>query len=320
MTWFRVDDKFAFHRKAVQAGNTAIGVWVRLGAWSSDQMTDGWLPSEVAIVIQGGDVGALDRLCEVELLERDGKNYKLHDFLDWNPSAKHVKRQRKELSETRSKAGGKGAAARWQKHGPSPDPDPDPDPDPREEKRDPPLSPKGGGAPGFKLEPPEPKRSKGDRKKPAHALPVDWQPNAHAFEVGRTCGLDGDRVRFEVDRFRDHAKTTDRRCVEWDAAFGNWLRGAKPGPAPATFRPAEPPRPAPKPPPRIPLPDVPWVDGKPQFSRDRPKPPREPDPAMAPETDEERAEREELNRLKVERVARERAEREAAEAAAARAS
>lgn len=77
--------------------------------------------------------------------------------------------------------------------------------------------------------------------------------------------------------------------------------------------PPEPPRPPPIPPKREPLPPVPRDEHGnmvPWFKR--PKPPREPDPAGLPETDEEREEREELNRLKVERVARERAEREAA--------
>ena len=167
MSWFRVDDKFAFHEKTVRAGNTPIGVWVRLGAWCSDHLTDGWLPGEIAIVIEGPDAGSLDRLCEVGLLERDGKNFRLHDFLDWNPSGKQVKRQRKELSETRSKAGGKGAKARWQTDGPSPSPDPIPIPE--EKREDPPISPperkprpprKPGTLPGVDLDPVDPDGSK----------------------------------------------------------------------------------------------------------------------------------------------------------------
>ena len=139
MSWFRVDDKFAFHAKAVRAGNAAIGVWVRLGAWSSDQLTDGKLPGEIAMVIAGPDVGSLDRLCDVGLLEREGENFAMHDFLDWNPSGKAVKRQRKELSEARSKAGSKGVAKREanRKQTASPSPSPDPIPIPEEKKRSP---------------------------------------------------------------------------------------------------------------------------------------------------------------------------------------
>ena len=33
MPWFNVDDGFAFHRKAVRAGNAAIGLWTRAGSW-----------------------------------------------------------------------------------------------------------------------------------------------------------------------------------------------------------------------------------------------------------------------------------------------
>ena len=38
MAWFKVDDKLAFHPKVLTAGNTAIGLWVRAGAWSADQL------------------------------------------------------------------------------------------------------------------------------------------------------------------------------------------------------------------------------------------------------------------------------------------
>ena len=41
MTWFRVDDTLAMHPKVYAAGNAAMGLWVRAGAWSMQQLTDG---------------------------------------------------------------------------------------------------------------------------------------------------------------------------------------------------------------------------------------------------------------------------------------
>ena len=294
MSWFRVDDKFAFHAKAVRAGNTAIGVWVRLGAWSSDQLTDGKLPGEIAKVIQGPDAGSLDRLCEVGLLEREGEDYAMHDFLDWNPSGKQVKRQRKELSEARSKAGSKGAANREanrkQTTSPSPSPDPIPIPLP-EEKRDPPVGPPSGKpGEGFKLEPPDagPKRRKSETP-----IPAGWAPSAEHLTLGRSLGFDEPRVRREGEKFADGARAKDRRYVDWHAAFANWLRNEQRyaearGEAIA-------PLPAPEPPARPP----PFVH-RPRFPRE----PRELSPAPAqpapeePEDDEPELSPGELEALK----------------------
>lgn len=228
MSWFRVDDKFAFHAKAVRAGNAAIGVWVRLGAWSSDQLTDGKLPGEIAKVIAGPDVGTLDRLCEVGLLEREGENYAMHDFLDWNPSGKQVKRQRKELSEARSKAGSKGVAKREanRKQTASPSPFPDPIPIP-EEKRDPPT-PK--NPEGFKLTTPDPSpASPAKTKKPAKSDATDDERKVfEGFLRGREYRkvkggaapvLDAKRLKLIRERLAD-GYTPETLAA---AAFGIWV-------------------------------------------------------------------------------------------------
>ena len=47
MAWFKVDDTFAMHEKVLAAGNSAIGLWVRSGAWSMQQLTDGFVPDHV---------------------------------------------------------------------------------------------------------------------------------------------------------------------------------------------------------------------------------------------------------------------------------
>jgi hypothetical protein len=221
MSWFRVDDKFAFHAKAVRAGNAAIGVWVRLGAWSSDQLTDGKLPGEIAKVIAGPDVGTLDRLCDVGLLEREGENFAMHDFLDWNPSgnikrkAERAVRPKQSGKQRRSKAGSKPEAngkPLLSRSIPIP-----------EEKRDPPVGPPPSkpAEPGFKLEPPEgaPKR-----RKPETAIPDGWGPSAEHLTLGRSLGFDEARVKREGEKFADGARAKDRRYVDWHAAFANWLR------------------------------------------------------------------------------------------------
>ena len=53
MPTFEVDDQFAFHRKTLRAGNEAIGVWVRAGAWATGYLTDGLIPFDVAYALSG---------------------------------------------------------------------------------------------------------------------------------------------------------------------------------------------------------------------------------------------------------------------------
>jgi hypothetical protein len=62
------------------------------------------------------------------------------------------------------------------------------------------------------------------RKKPATRLPTDWAPNdAHA----QYAEAEGIAIDFQAERFRTHAEANDRRIVNWDAAFKNWLLKAE---------------------------------------------------------------------------------------------
>jgi hypothetical protein len=62
MPWFRVDDNLAFHAKAIAAGNAAMGLWVRAGAWAMQQLTDGEIPRHMAQ--QMGTRGEIKRLVD----------------------------------------------------------------------------------------------------------------------------------------------------------------------------------------------------------------------------------------------------------------
>ena len=103
MSWFRVDDKSWGHAKVVRVGNSAWGVFCRLGAYASDHLTDGIIPTGIVLLIaQQNDI---DRLIDCDLLEQiDAEFFRLHDFLDYNPSAEEVGK----LRESRAKAGKRG--------------------------------------------------------------------------------------------------------------------------------------------------------------------------------------------------------------------
>jgi hypothetical protein len=65
--------------------------------------------------------------------------------------------------------------------------------------------------------------SKAGRRKTSTAITDTWKPNDTAQQIAAELVLDLDR---EATRFRDHALTNDRRCVDWDAAFRGWLHKA----------------------------------------------------------------------------------------------
>lgn len=109
MSWVRYDDSIAFHHKVIEAGNEAVGAWVRMTAWSSAQLTDGRVPQRIALLIAGTE-DVLADLLRVALLDADGDDYRIHDYHDHNPRAADVKEKRRQEAER--KAAGRGQQGR----------------------------------------------------------------------------------------------------------------------------------------------------------------------------------------------------------------
>lgn len=82
MPWFNVDDGFAFHRKAVMAGNSAIGMWVRAGSWCARELTDGFVPDHMVRTM--GTPAQAKRLVACGLWHRDDERggYQFHEYSD----------------------------------------------------------------------------------------------------------------------------------------------------------------------------------------------------------------------------------------------
>lgn len=108
MSWFRVDDKSAFHRKVLKAGNEAWGAICRAGAVSSGEGTDGRVSLETMLAIapmrvwkKGIDAGLVEKI--------DEATYQLHDYLQWNESAAEIELK----AAARRKKSENAAQARW---------------------------------------------------------------------------------------------------------------------------------------------------------------------------------------------------------------
>jgi hypothetical protein len=99
MTWFKVDDTFAFHEKCVAAGNPAVGLWVRAGSWCAAQLNDGFVPDHMIGTL--GTKGQAARLVAVNLWRREDGGYRFHQ---WNedgrqPTREEVESKRQEWRE-----------------------------------------------------------------------------------------------------------------------------------------------------------------------------------------------------------------------------
>lgn len=72
MTWFKVDAKLHDNHKARTAGTRAMGVWVLALSWSSDNVTDGYVPTSIAC--RWGDRRDFTRLVTAGLWSAETSN------------------------------------------------------------------------------------------------------------------------------------------------------------------------------------------------------------------------------------------------------
>ena len=97
MPWFRLEDSFHQHPKVVQAGNAATGLWIRCATHSAQYLTDGAVSEEVAHTY--GKSREIDKLLTVGLWIRNGNGFLIPDYLEYNPSAAEVRKERAEARE-----------------------------------------------------------------------------------------------------------------------------------------------------------------------------------------------------------------------------
>lgn len=97
MPWFKVDDNLAFHPKAIMAQNPALGLWVRAGSWAAQQLTDGYVPKDIARSM--GTAGQVDKLVMAGLWLPCGQGYEFHQWEERQPLRKDVEEKRRSNAE-----------------------------------------------------------------------------------------------------------------------------------------------------------------------------------------------------------------------------
>lgn len=107
--WFKVDDGLAFHAKTVSVGNTAMGMWVRAGSWSLQQLTDGFIPTHIMLTI-GTKINA-NALVSAGLWDETEGGYLFHDWDEYQPTSAEIRSGRAAVHEAKAKAGRIGGVA-----------------------------------------------------------------------------------------------------------------------------------------------------------------------------------------------------------------
>lgn len=92
MTWFKVDDALAFHQKALIAGNPAMGLWVRAGSWCGQQLSDGFVPSQIAGML--GTTEQIEALVFAGLWIGTDGGFLFHEWEQHQPTRAEVEERR----------------------------------------------------------------------------------------------------------------------------------------------------------------------------------------------------------------------------------
>ncbi|WP_280381024.1 hypothetical protein [Nocardia wallacei] len=92
-----VDDGAAFHPKFVAAGNAACGLWMRAGAWSQQNLTEGFIPADVARTL--GSAAQIRKLVTVKLWHEEPGGYQFHEWGQRQMSKAEILERRRKRAE-----------------------------------------------------------------------------------------------------------------------------------------------------------------------------------------------------------------------------
>lgn len=109
MPWFKVDDHLATHAKVAAAGLAPMGLWVKAGAWSAQQLTDGFIPTSILNLL-GARRSHAEALVKAGLWSVEPEGYRFRDWFDYQPTAE----KSADVKEKRREAGRRGGIASGQ--------------------------------------------------------------------------------------------------------------------------------------------------------------------------------------------------------------
>ena len=237
MTWIRVSDDFYDNPKIMEVGAQAVGLWVAAMGWCNRNRTDGVIPRmRLRPLLTGVEDETLLRLVDVGLLHGDGHDcpdcvkpplgsYVVHDYLHYQDSRQkieakvaatkeRVKRYRESRNGTRNAVTGEDVTGQYEE------------------------------STGTVQTPHTHTHSHSHSKvttdvvtsvaavKPQKArttkfrVPDDWMPDREVIDKMKAERPELD-LRAEHDKFMDWVRANNRKYVDWNAGWRNWMRNAR---------------------------------------------------------------------------------------------
>lgn len=211
MPWFVVDDSAHMHPKIVAAGNAALGLWLRAGAYAAQHLTDGTVPGVIAKMY--GTPAQVRKLVAAGLWHASGHtcprcpqpqpgDYQIHDYLEYNPSRCTVqaRREREAAKKRRYRAS--------RAEQPALD-DPDDSPPPRPQREQP------------------------------RPIPEDWQPSETDIEAAQRARAEAGLPPLTPQQLVAVTRKFVRRMLDdqvhaaaWGGRWQQWAERERTDPAP----------------------------------------------------------------------------------------
>lgn len=241
--WFKVDDSLPTHHRVLEAGNAAMGLWVRCGAWSMGQLTDGFIPIQAARMF--GSQEEIDALVRVGLWIVEDGGYQFHRWAeDASGAPRQPTRAEVEANRKRDRERKRDAIARLRGSGGRMEseqkPPVDPSGFPEDSGRIPDGIPAASAAPSDLPDPTRPdptlttsptsdevgeKRGKRAPRRTATRIPEDFAPDSTMLAWAAQAAPTVDVARA-TEKFRNHwtAKSgKDATKLDWAATWRNWI-------------------------------------------------------------------------------------------------
>lgn len=212
MPWFKVDDNFYDHPKVDELPVSAVGVWTLAGAYSARHLTDGFIPASRVSKL-GGSEDDTSALVSAGLWDEAEGGFQFHNWDEYQPTKSDVE-SRRDYERDRKARQRRNKAGQFTESEECPTGTPDGT-----------TSGTTGGSHTVPTRPDPTRTQESARKRPAHRLPADWSPSDAHRKACQDKNLD---LVYEATRFRNHAEANDRRQVNWNSAFSNWLLNARP--------------------------------------------------------------------------------------------
>ncbi|MFE4691226.1 hypothetical protein ACFRH6_14350 [Streptomyces sp. NPDC056749] len=212
----------------LRAKNAAVGLWTRVGSYVARQLTDGYVPGEIAAMY--GSAPQIRKLVAVRLWHEHGHtcprcpqprpgDYYMHDYAEsGNPSRAEVQARREKAAEKK----------RLQRGG-APRRPAAPAPDPLQFNDEPPADAE--DAPPEDVPPPA------RAPRPAAAIAPDWEPSADDVQAAQTARGNAGRAPLSLDqldavtgKFVRRQLDDDVRAAAWGGRWRQWAENERPAP------------------------------------------------------------------------------------------